>query len=167
MPLRDGTGPIPDDWTKVEPGAPLAARSLLGLADAEARGAELGGIDPRSLGLRVANDAERARLLPWLRKVGLIALAFPSFADGRAFSLGRWLRERGHEGRLRAEGPVIADQWPHLRGCGFDEVEIPEALAARQPEAQWKAAEARIALGYQVGRPGRQAISAARREARR
>lgn len=164
MPLRDATGLIEDEWTPAEPGAPLGARSLLALEDAEAREAELGGIDPRSLGLRIANDAERARLRPWLHRVGLIAVLFPAFSDGRGFSLGKWLREQGFAGRLRAEGPVIADQWPHLRGCGFDEVLIPEALAARQPEAQWRAAEARIGLAYQQGWPGRRSISDARRE---
>jgi uncharacterized protein (DUF934 family) len=43
----------------------------------------------------------------------------------------------GYAGRLRAAGHVIADQYTMARRSGFDEVEIPDALAARQPEAQW------------------------------
>ncbi len=166
MPLRDDTGPIPDDWTRIEPGAPLAPRSLLALEDAEARGEALEGVAPEALGLAIPNDAERARLAPWLSRVSLIAVAFPTFNDGRGFSLARALRARGYEGRLRAAGPVIADQYAYLRECGFDEVEIPEALAARQPEAQWAAAAKRVGLAYQRGYDGRRNILAARAEAR-
>ena len=44
----------------------------------------------------------------------------------------------GFSGRLRAAGPLIADQYRMARRVGFDEVEIPDAIAARQPEAQWR-----------------------------
>ena len=64
--------------------------------------------------------------------------AFPSFADGRGFSLARHLRGRGYAGRLRATGPVISDQYTMARRSGFDEVEIPDDLAARQPAGEWK-----------------------------
>ena len=43
----------------------------------------------------------------------------------------------GYVGRLRAAGHVIADQYAMARRSGFDEVEIGDDLAARQPEAQW------------------------------
>jgi uncharacterized protein (DUF934 family) len=43
----------------------------------------------------------------------------------------------GYRGRLRAHGPLIADQYAMARRSGFDEVEIPDDLAARQPEDQW------------------------------
>ena len=33
---------------------------------------------------------------------------------------------------------VIADQYAMIRRVGFDGAEIPDDLAARQPEAQWK-----------------------------
>ena len=69
----------------------------------------------------------------------LIAIDFPSFSDGRGFSLARRLREMGFKGRLRAAGRLIADQYAMARRVGFDEVEIDESLAARQPEAQWLA----------------------------
>ncbi len=69
----------------------------------------------------------------------LVRIAFPSFADGRGFTLARVLRMHGYAGRLRAHGHVIADQYAMARRAGFDEVEIDEALAARQPEAQWRA----------------------------
>ncbi len=69
--------------------------------------------------------------------VGLVRVAFPSSADGRGFTLARHLRARGYTGRLRAKGHVLADQYAMARRCGFDEVEISDDLAARQPADQW------------------------------
>lgn len=80
--------------------------------------------DPETLG-RTARSAQAIRV------------DFPSFADGRGFTLARRLRDLGYEGRLRAKGHVIADQYAMARRAGFDEVEIDAALAARQPEPQW------------------------------
>lgn len=71
--------------------------------------------------------------------VTMIRVDFPSFADGRGFTIARQLRLRGYTGRLRAKGHVIADQYAMARRAGFDEVEIDATLAARQPEADWRA----------------------------
>lgn len=68
----------------------------------------------------------------------LVRVDFPSFADGRGFTIASVLRRRGYSGRLRAAGHVIADQYAMARRSGFDEVEISDELAARQPEGQWK-----------------------------
>ena len=81
-------------------------------------------------------DAPEA-LLPYLDQLTLIRVAFPAFNDGRAFTVARRLRTLGYKGHLRALGPVIADQYPMARRVGFDDVEIPDDLAARQPETQW------------------------------
>ena len=69
----------------------------------------------------------------------MIRIAFPSFADGRGFTLAVILRRAGYTGRLRACGHIIADQYAMARRAGFDEVEIDNDLATRQPEAQWLA----------------------------
>lgn len=69
----------------------------------------------------------------------MVRIAFPSSADGRGFTLARYLREGGYDGRLRAHGHVLADQYTMARRSGFDEVEIDENLARRQPEDQWLA----------------------------
>ncbi|UWR24876.1 DUF934 domain-containing protein [Sulfitobacter sp. S223] len=68
----------------------------------------------------------------------MIRVDFPSSADGRGFTIARALRLRGYTGRLRARGHVLADQYAMARRSGFDEVEIDEALAARQPQDQWQ-----------------------------
>ncbi|MFV0383421.1 DUF934 domain-containing protein [Paracoccus sp. (in: a-proteobacteria)] len=69
----------------------------------------------------------------------LVAIEFPAFGDGRGFSLARRLRALGFDGTLRATGGLIADQYAMARRVGFDEVQIPATLAARQPQDQWLA----------------------------
>ncbi|MBK4216308.1 DUF934 domain-containing protein [Paracoccus caeni] len=69
----------------------------------------------------------------------LIGIDFPSFSDGRGFSLARRLRSLGYTGTLRAEGRLIADQYAMARRVGFDEVSVAPDIAERQPEAQWLA----------------------------
>lgn len=100
------------------------------LADMPAKGPLRLDLDP---------DAEIAALVALLPRAVAVRVAFPSFADGRGFSVARELRRAGYGGRLRAFGHVLADQYAMARRCGFDEVEIDAALAARQPEAQWLA----------------------------
>ncbi|CUH80388.1 DUF934 domain-containing protein [Tropicibacter naphthalenivorans] len=80
----------------------------------------------------------------------MIRIDFPSFADGRGFTLARLLRLRGYKGQLRARGHVIADQYAMARRSGFDEVEIEDDLAARQPEDQWLARADWQAHDYQA-----------------
>lgn len=69
----------------------------------------------------------------------MIRVDFPSFADGRGFTIAALLRRAGYKGRLRARGHVLADQYAMARRAGFDEVEISADLAARQPQDQWLA----------------------------
>ncbi len=78
-------------------------------------------------------------LLPYLATLNIIRVGFPAFSDGRGFTIGHRLRALGFTGTLRAAGPIISDQYPMARRTGFDEVEIPDDLAARQPEPQWTA----------------------------
>ena len=96
----------------------------------------------RDLGLDLAADLLPEALGALVRdfdRIALIRIPFASFADGRGFTLARHLRLLGFRGRLRAVGHVIADQYAMARRSGFDEVEINEGLALRQPEAQWRA----------------------------
>lgn len=98
--------------------------------------------DDAPLGLEIDPDADLEVLRPLFDRAELIAVRFPSFADGRGFSIARRLRSLGYRGRLRAAGHVIVDQYAFARACGFDEVEIDAASAARQPIALWRAAAA-------------------------
>lgn len=163
--LRDRTGTIPETWTRLAAAGdvPDGAWVLLPWAEGFAAPA---GVLPGRLGLEVPNTVAPGALVPLFPRLGLIAVGFPAFSDGRGFSVGAKLRALGWRGRLRAVGPVIADQFPHLLGSGFDEVETPDALDRRQPQPQWDAALAAVSLSYQSGRPGRTGILEARRAAR-
>lgn len=85
----------------------------------------------------LANTDDPTALTPYLVDIRLIRIDFPSFADGRGFTLARRLRLMGFKGRIRARGHVLADQYAMARRVGFDEVEISEDMAARQPQDQW------------------------------
>jgi uncharacterized protein (DUF934 family) len=86
----------------------------------------------------LANTDDPLMLKDHLAGLTLIRVAFPAFNDGRAFTIARRLREMGFKGTIRALGPVIADQYAMIRRVGFDEAEIPDDLAARQPQDQWR-----------------------------
>ena len=88
--------------------------------------------------LDLANTDDPAALLGHLGNISLIRVAFPAFSDGRGFTLGRRLRMMGYTGTLRAHGHVIADQYAMARRVGFDDVEISDDLALRQPADQWQ-----------------------------
>lgn len=96
-------------------------------------------ITGETTGLDLSSDADPRALEGKLATVSMIRIDFPSFADGRGFSIARSLRRMGYKGRLRATGHVLADQYAMARRSGFDEVQIGAELAERQPEDQWLA----------------------------
>ena len=67
------------------------------------------------IGVLWPNDRKVAELEPWLDQLALVALVFPKFRDGRAYSQARLLRERyGFRCELRATGEVLRDQFQFL-----------------------------------------------------
>ena len=101
--------------------------------------AVLAGAGGANLGVALSSSADPALLRGVLDTIDLIRVDFPSFSDGRGFTIARRLRLLGYQGRLRASGPLLADQYAMARRAGFDEVEIPDDMAARQAEDQWLA----------------------------
>src|SRR5262249_23081875 len=64
-------------------------------------------------------------LAPYLDWVALVALVFPTFKDGRAYSQARLIRERyAFRGELRATGQVLRDQLLFMHRAGFDAFEV-------------------------------------------
>ncbi|MCB9958124.1 MAG: DUF934 domain-containing protein [Rhodospirillaceae bacterium] len=109
--------------------------------------------DGEGVGVDLPNHADPQALVALFDRIALIRIAFPSSSDGRGFSLARRLRQLGYRGRLRAHGHVISDQFRHALACGFDEVEIDEDLAARQPEAHWRVSgQPQRTYGEKLGR---------------
>lgn len=105
----------------------------------------------------LAADVDVDAVLAQIDGVPAIRIAFAAFNDGRGFTLAARLRRAGFAGRLRAQGHVIADQYAMARRAGFDEVEISETLATRQPadqwvfRADWRAHDYRARVGLRVG----------------
>ncbi|MDP3548055.1 MAG: DUF934 domain-containing protein [Phreatobacter sp.] len=165
MPLLDVKGLRPDPYVRIAAGELSEAEHVLvGLDDLPA--ALAARSSAQQIGLEIANTARLPDIRPHLGQLDLVAIAFPAFNDGRAFSLARQVREAGFKGAVRAVGPVIADQFTHLVACGFDEVEVPEALAARQPAEQWQAMLASYSATYQRGYGAGASILDRRRGAR-
>lgn len=77
------------------------------------------------IGVRLPNTVEPEEITADLGRLGLIAIHFPRFSDGRGYSLARLLRERhGFRGELRATGDVLRDQLFYLHRCGFNAFEL-------------------------------------------
>lgn len=106
------------------------------------------GLEPEKTGIDVPNDTDPDALAGLMNSVAAIRIPFPSFADGRGFSLAQKLRRMGFNGLLRAQGNVLADQYPLALRSGFDEVEIPNDQAGRQPQVQWTEALGRVEANY-------------------
>ncbi|NWL20814.1 DUF934 domain-containing protein [Pseudomonas umsongensis] len=87
--------------------------------------------NPQQNAVWLGPDDEVEDLKPWVGELRLIALDFPSFRDGRAYSQAYLLRTRlGWNGELRAVGDVLRDQLSHMRQCGFDSFAVREDKSA-------------------------------------
>lgn len=104
------------------------------------------------------NNRSVAELAPHLDRLTVVALEFPKFRDGRAYSQARLLRERyQYRGELRATGEVLRDQFLFLARAGFDAFEVTKEADADA----FAAAIERFSVVYQPGTD--QQLSAFRR----
>ena len=98
------------------------------------------------------NNRDLDDLVPYLDRLAAVALVFPSFRDGRAYSQARLLRERhGYDGELRATGQVLRDQFVFMLRAGFDSFEVKKQADA---EAFMQTAK-RYSVFYQPTGDGR------------
>ena len=96
--------------------------------------------EPKPAGVMVPNDVDIEELQADLPRLSTIALQFPKWTDGRAYSQAVLLRGRlRYTGEIRATGEVLADMLPLLQRCGFDAVQL---------RADQKLETAQRALGY-------------------
>ena len=136
-----------DAWVRAVDGEPLPDAPAIvprkrWLAE---RGALAGRNAP--LGLHLDAGERIDDIAADLARFSLIALAFPQFSDGRAFSSARLLRDKhGYDAELRAVGNVLADQIPFMRRVGFDAFEVTHA-PTRRALAEGRIAE--VVLHYQ------------------
>jgi uncharacterized protein (DUF934 family) len=94
--------------------------------------------DGRDIGVRIEAGESVDDLAYDLPRIAVVALVFPTFRDGRAFSSAALLRERyGFKGEVRAVGDVWREQARFMVRCGFDAF---EPVDGSTPEAWGQAA---------------------------
>jgi uncharacterized protein (DUF934 family) len=152
------------------PSLAWADDSFAQLADAETPGPNLGDVivsfarfqaeadallsEGRKLGVRLKADEPVEGLAYDLPRISVVALEFPKFRDGRAFSSAALLRERyGYTGEVRAVGEVLRDLAKDMVRVGFDAFEPADGA---DPEV-WAKSAFRYRHVYQSAADGRPA----------
>jgi uncharacterized protein (DUF934 family) len=104
------------------------------------------------LGIRLHSDQPPELIAGDLPHFAVVALEFPKFRDGRAYSYARLIRERyGYKGELRAVGEVLLEQLFFMLRTGFDAFEIVSA----DPLKDYRTALADFSVWYQPAADGR------------
>lgn len=96
---------------------------IISLTRFQAEGERLLG-EGRSVGVRLGSNEEVEALAYDLPRISVVALEFPKFRDGRAFTSAHLLRSRlGFTREVRAVGDVFREQAGFMVRCGFDAFE--------------------------------------------
>jgi uncharacterized protein (DUF934 family) len=113
----------------------------------------------RAVGVRLESHEEVEALTYDLPEISVVALVFPKFGDGRAYSYARLLRERfGFKGEVRAVGDVLREQAGFMVRCGFDAFEPADGSTVED----WERAARRFRHVYQRSTDGRRPAFAER-----
>ncbi len=128
--IKDGSI-VEDTWLPADPDADApSSRQICTLQQ------WLNLADKSGSAVQLEPDEPPAPLMDNLQDIELVVVNFPAFMDGRGFSYGRELRERGFSGELRAGGHFIRDQLTYLQRVGFNafqmaqEEHLQEAMAS-------------------------------------
>jgi len=147
MPLLKDGKLIDDPWSHIadEVAIPASGQVIVGLKRwREERDSLFKRKDPA--GVRLQSDHTAGDVADDLEHLGVVALAFPVFKDGRAYSNARRLRERhGYTGEIRAIGNVLRDQYLFMLRCGFDALEVKEG----ETEKDWQKATKAFSVFFQ------------------
>lgn len=122
MPKLIKNGAIcPDNWQPADPESSAPAAD--GIASLE----QWLKLDDKSgSAVQIEPGEDISPLLDSLGDLELVVINFSAFMDGRGFSYGRELRERGYQGELRAAGHFIRDQLAYLQRLGFDAFQMAD-----------------------------------------
>jgi len=105
------------------------------------------------LGIRLHSDQSPEAIADDVQHFAVIALEFPKFRDGRAYSYARLLRERyGFKGELRAVGDVLMEQLFFMLRTGFDAFDVQQSP---DPVAAFETALKDFSVWYQPTGDGR------------
>jgi len=115
------------------------------------------------LGIRLRSDQSPELIAGDLPHFALVALDFPKFRDGRAYSYARLLRERyGFKGEVRAVGDVLLEQLFFMLRTGFDAFDLQGA----DPLDAYRTALGDFSVWYQPTGDGRPTAMQLRRNRR-
>jgi uncharacterized protein (DUF934 family) len=115
------------------------------------------------LGIRMHSDQPPELIAADLQRFAVVALEFPKFRDGRAYSYARLLRERyKFTGELRAVGEVLLEQLFFMLRTGFDAFDVQGA----DPLKDYRTALADFSVWYQPAADGRPTAMQLRRAKR-
>jgi len=105
------------------------------------------------VGVRLKSDEPPELIADDLEYLAVVALEFPAFRDGRAYSYARLLREQyGYAGEIRAVGDVLLEQLHFMVRVGFDAFE----LTSTDPARDFEVAQADFSVWYQPGADDRE-----------
>ncbi|NPU13991.1 DUF934 domain-containing protein [Bradyrhizobium sp. 83002] len=133
MPLVKGGHIIADAFVRLTDDAELPAQGAILVSETRflAGPEALAGRTSGKLGVIWPNNRDVDDLVPYLDRLALVALVFPSFRDGRAYTQARLLRERySYRGELRATGQVLRDQFVFMLRAGFDAFDVKKQADA-------------------------------------
>lgn len=160
--LIKGNALLDDPYIVVAAGDDMPARGpiIVDLEQWEAnRDALLSRSDP--VGIRLRSDQPPELIAEDVSSLALVALEFPAFKDGRAYSYARLLRDRyGFSGELRAVGDVLLEQLHFMERTGFDAFE----LHSDDPLRDLEIASSEFAVWYQPSSDGRRTAIQERHE---
>ena len=150
---------VEDGWTHLDDDTPVPSGKAVTVSFArwQAEGDALKAAGA-PLGVRLNGNDAVEEIAGDLDSLDLVAIDFPTFMDGRGYSMARILRERyGFEGEIRATGNVLRDQAIFMLRCGFDAFEpaphvsaedwlegLPEVRVLYQPTADRRRSAAQL-----------------------
>ena len=143
----------PDPFARVgiDDGLPVDGDVIVPLGRWRAEREALGQRASR-LGVLLKSDEPPALIAGDLERLAVVALEFPAFRDGRAYSYARLLRDQfGYAGEIRAVGDVLLEQLHFMARAGFDAFE----LDSEDPERDFRIAAGDFSVWYQPSTDGR------------
>jgi uncharacterized protein (DUF934 family) len=136
MPLWKDNGFVENPWISVADDQPVPADApaLISLKRWRGERAALAGRNA-GLGLVIEAGQDWDDIVGDLPRFPVIAVTIPKYADGRAFSIARRLRERdGYAGEIRAVGNYVIDQMVLMRRIGIDAFVVDDPILVAQLE---------------------------------
>jgi phosphoadenosine phosphosulfate reductase len=131
---------VEDSWRVVEDDEPLpeGEKVVVSLKRWREERATLAARNA-PLGLLIPPGSVWTDIVADLPRFPVVALTIPKYADGRASSIARLLRERDrYEGEIRVFGDYIIDQMPYMMRVGIDAFDVQNPIVLKALEnGEW------------------------------